>query len=282
MDFGFDNEPTLESSIIPFAQFFNPVKSENMGIGIKLEQADLAGFKPDSSFKKVDHKFGKDKVNIYLSIAPRLLVLNKSNQLYMKGKDTYAEKFDLQKYVDNKTNYKVWGYAVVMFLSKDNEFLSELPFRIKLNGQAGMSFVECWNGGKTNKPNLFKHLFSQYQQATGKKLEPISFKSHMVYEPILEEKEVGNGSDTSSVCLTVGFKQYPLDKGLISRSQEIVDFVELTKSWGEPSTILREHNENIEVDNLASKTDENGVVHDPELEQELFEREMAGTSGIPF
>lgn len=266
MNFGFDNEPTLESSIIPFAQFFNPPKSGkgNMGIGIKLEQADLAGFKPDSSFKKVEHYFGEQQTEVFLASAPRLLILNKSSQLYMKSKNdgSYVEKFDLQQYSNNKSSYKVWGYAVIMFISQDNKFLSEIPFRIKLNGVAGISLIECWNGGKTNAPNLFKHLFDQYKKATGKKLEPISFKSHMIYEPVFERKTVGQGSNQSPVCYTTGFKKYELENGLISRNQEIVDFVELTKSWGEPSTILREHNENIEVDNLASKTNSDGVIRD--------------------
>lgn len=285
MDFGFENEPTLESSIIPFCQFFNPPKSGkgNMGIGIKPEQAELAGFKPDSSFKKVEHYFGEQQTEVFLASAPRLLVLNKSKQLYMKSRNegSYTEKFNLNQYTENKANYKIWGYAVVMFLSQDNKFLSELPFRIKSNGVAGISFMECWNGGKTNTPNLFAHLFKQYQQVTGKKLEPISFKSHMIYEPTFERKMVGKGNNQSPVCFTTDFKKYELQDGLISRSQEIVDFVELTKSWGEPSTILREYSENID-DNLASKTDSDGVVHDTELEQELAKLDEANSDAIPF
>jgi hypothetical protein len=267
LNFGFENEDVVVSSIIPFAQFYNPTRSDNWGIGIKEEQVEVAQFKPDSNWQLVDHKYGdKSTGKVWLTQKPRLLLLNRYNVLFMQCKGGKVEIYNKAKYSENET-YKVWSYCSVMFLDKDNKFLSDVPLRLKLGGIAGISFIEQWGGSSKNKQShLFNHLFAQYKKMSGKSLEPVSFRSHMIYEPLLEVREVGSKS-TSEVCFTKGFKEYSIQEGLIKRNQEIVDLVQLTKNWGTKETILREETE--EIDELASKTDADGVVHDPELEARL-------------
>jgi len=273
MSFGFENEATVESSIIPVAQFFNPSYSNNMGLGITEENAQKANFKPDETFELVDHVFGGSDTptKVYLTKTPRLLVLTRQKGLFMQRNEEKAplEKFDSK--VFKKPEYKAWGYRSILFIDKNNQPLSEIPFRLKLGGCAGQSFRHNFDygGNFCDGPTLFAYLFSEFKKQTKRVQEPVSFRSHMIFEPIFEKKKVGD-KQKNWACVTTGYKKYPLQEGLISRDEKIVSLREFCDSWGSYKQILREYEET-KVDDIDAKTDSDGVIHDDRLEAQLAE-----------
>ena len=204
MDFGFNSsefEGTEE--IIPYAQFINPVRSVNWGIGIKASCAEAAKFNPDSNWKLVKHKFGDgNREEIYLCQKPRLIILARSGALM--GKDGQVTKYNAQL---KNQGWKSFSYAIVFFLSEQNELLSETPFRLKCGGQAGITFIKNYSH-YSNQECFTKKFLICYQYLTGDTSPKNQlFFSHAVYIPFLREGEAFNRDKTQSspACLTDGY-----------------------------------------------------------------------------
>ena len=245
-DLGFATEEFRGTQqIIPYAQFLNPYKSPSWGIAIKKNQAEIAGFVPDRTWIKTEHKFkGSDQTEtLYLSQEPRLLFLNRSRLVKSspEGKISlynHATDYNLSK------DWKKFSYAVVWFVGEEKTPLSDLPFRLRISGQAGMSFINHYrknNGAGCFCDEFFK-LYKELNPADRDNAKNDLFWAHAIYVPKLAEKEAKSKltGESSEVCMTVGFlkptKNNFLDL-IISKkanqelSDRILEQVERTKGW---------------------------------------------------
>ena len=71
---------------LPYAQWVNP-QNDGCGLGIVASQAELAGFKSSSEWKKEKITFGSSEEEIYIAQEPRLIILNGSGTIDAKTKE---------------------------------------------------------------------------------------------------------------------------------------------------------------------------------------------------
>ena len=246
LDLGFATEEfRATQQIIPYAQFLNPYKSPSWGIAIKKNQAEIAGFVPDRTWIETEHKFkGSDRAEtLYLSQEPRLLILNRSRLVKSSPSGeislyNHAIDFDLAK------NWKKFTYAVIWFLGEDNKPLSTLPFRLRISGQAGMSFINHYRNytGASCFCGEFFKLYKELNPADRDNAKNDLFWAHAIYAPKLAEKEAKSKltGESSEVCMTVGFLKPTKNNFfdlIVSKkanqelSDRILEQVEKTKAW---------------------------------------------------
>ncbi len=210
VDFGFNSsEFESEREIIPIAQFLNPVRTSNWGIAIKINLATAANFNADDSWKIVKHQFSDGKnETLLLCQSPRLVVLHRSGALM--SKDEEIIKYDASK---QGTAWKSFSYAIVFFLDKNNQPLSQIPLRLKCVGQAGISFIKHYNH-YNNSQSFTQKFFQVYQELTGDCTPKNQvFFSHAVYVPNLVKGLAKSRSSElcSPACLTEGFLEPTTD-----------------------------------------------------------------------
>ncbi len=279
IDFGFNSEEFTGSvDIMPVAQFINPVRCSHWGIGIKYAQGQAAGFLPDDTWQLVDHEFSDDTIEkIYLCQTPRLVVLNRSGALM--SDNTQIVSYDANK---KGKGWKSFSYIVVWFLNKDNQPLSQIPFRLKCTGQAGVTFNKNYNHYYTQE--CFTKKFLQvYQDLTGDKTPKNQlFFTHAVYLPkLIKGKAVNKTSGQSSpACLTEGYCVPTPDnfaslivKNGTKLSDRIKEALELTSGWINISNINKEL-EKVEKP-ISSSTPK------PDRVEEMLE-ETSSLDAIPF
>lgn len=142
-------------SIVPYAQILNPIKHSFIGIGIKKDQAELAGFKPSKGWELNKLMIGEDQQECYTCASPRLIILSRSELLM--SRESEIIKYDPLK---KDEGFKALSYIVVMFLDEKNNPISDLPFRLKTSSMAGKSLRDNyskWQG----------QLLSAYKAAEG-------------------------------------------------------------------------------------------------------------------
>lgn len=276
VNLGFESaEFSPEKNDFPYAQFSNPVKDDIAGIYIKLEQAEMAEFKPDEAWKLCEKTFMNDgkpvKTPGYYTQTPRCLVLRRS-ELCLLNKETK----ELRTYDDNikKEAPKTWqtvSYFVIWFLDKNNQFLSKIPLRLKCGGQAGVSFSRTWD--KEFRPQVLE----AYKKVTGVYSEEKNdkFYAFMVYRPLMKEGLATNPEGQSSSCiLTEGLIEpitpqnflsgyvipYQDENGQItSQAQKIEGQIEETESWVDVLNREKESNP------IVSATIQEGIERSNEL-----------------
>lgn len=256
-DLGFDTQEFRgHEQVIPYALFLNPYKSPHWGIAIKKNQGEIAGFIPDGDWESVEHKFkGSEQGEMmYLTQKPRVVILNRSRLLKCSPEGqislyNHAIDHDLPK------TWKRYSYVVVWFLGKDKNFLSEVPFRLRVSGQAGMSFINNYRNysGTSSFCEEFFQLYKKLNPADKDNTKNDLFWAHTIYVPQLAEKEAKSKitGECSDVCMTVGFvkptKENFLDL-VISRkkdqelSDRILEQIENTKGWIDVVQISKEEN----------------------------------------
>ena len=155
------------------------------------------------------------------------------------GNDTEIIPYDKEKY--QLGDYKAFSYAVVWFLDDNNKPLSELPFRLKLSGYAGITFVK--NYSYYSNPNSFCQQFLQtYKELTGDKAVEKNniFYAHAIYSPQLTRSKVTSSVNgkSSFAIQTEGFTAPNVNnfasliiKNNTETSNRIKELVELSKSW---------------------------------------------------
>lgn len=254
MNFGFEAEEFKGTlNVVPYAQILNPTRSINWGMAIKESQAEIANFSGDKNWMLTPHTFGEGSTeNILLSTNPRMLVLNKSGLLLQKNTGE-IEPYSLAL----KGQGKVFSYFVVWFLSADNEPISLSPFRLKLSGQAGVTFRKNF----ISSGDCFcSRLARAYAQASGDKSSKNElFYSHSIYIPKLGRGKATNAQGQSSpACLTEGF-ELPSEKTLKEflipgnsiLSQKIRELHQETKTWIKLERVQEEYSEVSEVSEVA-------------------------------
>lgn len=90
MDFGFNDEKFKgESTVVPYAQFINPVRCSYFGVAIRESCVEAAGFIPTSSWMEVNHSFkgAKQPEKLLLCTNPRLVILHRSKPYMSNGSE---------------------------------------------------------------------------------------------------------------------------------------------------------------------------------------------------
>ena len=267
-DFGFNSEEFLgELTTVPYCQFLN-ASSKNYGIAITPSNAELAGFRLTDTWKPIEHEFS-DGTNETLLVTdrPRILVINRSQPL-MSG-EFGTIPYDKEKFILGE--YKAFSYVVVWFLDNKNQPLSELPFRLKCSGYAGLTFLK--NYSYYNNPNSFCKKFLQvYKTLTKDRAVDKNnvFYAHGVYQPILTRKKATSSinGQSSFAVMTDSFLE-PTEANFASLivkngseiSNKIKEFIKTTQPWLQIETIKSE------LDNVRAKPE-------PEVEEHRIETDL--------
>ena len=248
-DFGFNSEEFLgKLTTVPYCQFLN-ASSKNYGIAITPSNAELAGFKLTDSWQPIEHEFS-DGTNETLLVnhKPRILVINRSVPLMSNDLETIL--YNKEKFVLGE--YKAFSYVVVWFLDNNNQPLSDLPFRLKCSGYAGLTFLK--NYSYYNNPHSFCKQFLQiYKNLTQDRALDKNdvFYAHGVYQPILTRKKATSSinGQSSFAVMTDSFLE-PTEANFSSLiikngsevSDKIKEFIQTTKPWLEIESVQLERN----------------------------------------
>lgn len=264
-DFGFNSDEFLgELTTVPYCQFLN-ASSQKFGIAITPANAELAKFKIIDSWQPIEHEFS-DGTNetVLVTQQPRLLILNRSKPLMSKNSETIA--YSKTKFAEG--GYKAFSYVVVWFLDSNNQPISELPFRLKCSGYAGLTFLK--NYSYYNNPNSFCKKFLQtYKNLTADRAIDKNdiFYAHAVYQPIFTRTKATssiNGQSSFAVVTDSFLEPTEANFGsLIIKngsevSTKIKKLIETTKSWLKIELVESE-NESLEVHQEIKLVEQNGV-----------------------
>lgn len=264
-DFGFNSNEFLgELTTIPYCQFLN-ASSKNYGLAITSANAELAKLKLTDGWKPIEHEFA-DGTNETLLVTqqPRLLILNRSQPL-MIG-DTQIMPYNKTQFAEG--GFKAFSYAVVWFLDQNNQPISELPFRLKCSGYAGLTFLK--NYSYYNNPNSFCKKFLQvYKTLTGDRAIDKNevFYAHAVYQPILTRQKATSSinGQSSFAVMTDRFLEPNrsnfaslIVKNGSSVSNKIKELIETTKPWLETELV------HPQADNTESEPKIEVNIHTPE------------------
>jgi hypothetical protein len=213
-----DNDFTAPTEL-PYAQWVNP-QSDAVGLGIKVSQAEIAGFTPDESWKKQTLNLGSDKEDVYLATEPRLVILNGSstvdphikglaNPLYMHHASGEKQLFDKDKYYADKDNYVVYRPIIFFPVGKNNELLSPTPFVLNIKKASSRTLTDVYF------KQWIEALLNAYRSVgvnfpAGKR-PTCSFLARNVFEPTIIKSTLqsANSSAKSQATICTGFK--PID-----------------------------------------------------------------------
>lgn len=191
--------------VFPVAQFKNPTREnpELMGLMISVENAEIAEFTPDSTWKKKEIMMGADdpkKVSVYICNEPRIVIFHRS-AVYLQDRTT-GEIFPFDRSrKSSATATKSW--AVIGIVGKDGRFLSESPFRLCCSGVAGATLSETFYNKRST--SFLVDCRGAYIKATGdKNPKPPVFYSHFIFSPTFQYEMAGE-SQKSPACKTVGY-----------------------------------------------------------------------------
>lgn len=222
----FTQEDLTTATVLPYAQWLNS-SAQKFGLAIKDEQAEIAEFKPDGRWEKIENvELGEDVHTMWVAKNPRLICLNiaevlsssdpsRVSILLMHHKQT-GEKclFDKERYYADKENWTPYRPFYFIPVGENNELLSA-PFVLNIKKASMRTLVDVIE--KQWKPSLI----SAYKNAgakipAGQKLTATWF-AHNVFEPVIHRGKIGSGSLSSNATLCEKFSPIDLSKVAISR-----------------------------------------------------------------
>lgn len=268
-DFGFSGDEFQgEITTVPYCQFLN-ASSQNYGIAITPSNVELAGFRACDGWRSLEHEFSDGThETLLVTQQPRLVILNRSQPLMSDGITTMP----YSKVKFNAGEFKAFSYVVVWFLDENNQPLSELPFRLKCSGYAGLTFLK--NYSYYNNPNSFcKKFLNIYKTLTGDRAIDKNdiFYAHGVYQPnLVRQKATSSYNGQSSFAVMTDSFTEPtianfaslIIKNGSTLSYKIKQLLETTQSWLKTETIEPEAEEQsiiVDTSQRNSTEDRNGV-----------------------
>jgi hypothetical protein len=242
-DFGFQSEDfTGKLNTIPYCQFLcGDIRT--YGLAITKPNAEISGFKGGGNFNLTEYQFNDGTTEqLYITQQPRLVILNRSGPLMTRAVNKTSETipYDKKRY-EEEQDWKAYSYVVIWLLDNNNRPLSELPFRLKSSGYAGLTFLKHYS--YYSNPDAFCKKFLQvYKTLTGDRTISKNdvFYAHAVYQPqLIRAKATSkvNGQSSFSVQ-TESYLMPSTDNfgSLIVRngseiSEKIKQFIDETKAW---------------------------------------------------
>ena len=267
-DFGFNSNEFLgELTTIPYCQFLN-ASSKNYGLAVTSTNAGLAKLELADGWKSIEHEFA-DGTNETLLITqqPRLLILNRSQALM--SSDTQIMPYNKTQFAEGE--FKAFSYAVVWFLDGNNQPISELPFRLKCSGYAGLTFLKNYSY-YNNSSSFCKKFLQVYKTLTGDRAinKNEVFYAHAVYQPTLTRQKVTssiNGQSSFAVMTDRFLEPNKSNFGslIIKNGSEVSDkikeLIEITRPW-------------LETELVHSQTD--NIESEPKIEVSIHTSEQNG------
>lgn len=264
---------------IPYAQWINP-QSSGVGLGIKVSQAELAGFTPDDTWEKKTLELGSDKEEVYIASEPRLIILNGAstidannqgspNPLYMHNVSTGEKRFfDKDTYYADRENWTVYRPIILFPVGKDNQLLSGTPFVFNIKKASSRTLCDIYF--KQWIPALLEAYKSVGVDFPKGKRPTCAFLARNIFEPIIQESKLqamsSNAKSTASVC--TGFK--PIDFGKVAIPKDsavagvvkdyLANLMDLIAIKNKPQKEAIPAVADIDPDDF---TDDNGEVHLP-------------------
>lgn len=274
-DFGFGSSEFLgELTTIPYCQFLN-ASSKNYGMAITSANAELAKLELTDGWKPVEHEFA-DGTNetLLLTQQPRVLILNRSQPLMSNETRIFA--YDKAKFATG--DYKAFSYAIVWFLDNNNQPISELPFRLKCSGYAGLTFLKNYSY-YNNSTSFCKKFLACYKTLTGDRAIDKNdvFYAHAVYQPTLVRQKATssiNGQSSFAVMTDRFLEPEPSNFGslIVKNGSEVSDkikeLIETTKSWLEIESVSQSsfndpESESSEVTSEMNNISESSLTPEP-------------------
>ncbi len=251
LDFGFDSEEfTGSANSIPYAQFLNGSASV-FGLAVTKANVELADFKPSNAYKVVDHQFDDGTPEtLCITTNPRMVIINRSEPL-MSNEENKTVPYDKTTYQEG--GWKAFSYTVVWLLDENNEPLSEMPFRLKCSGFAGITFLKNYSY-YSNPDSFTKKFLAIYRELTSDRAinKNDVFYAHAVYQiELVREKATSSFNGKSSMAVqTKGFVEPTKENfgSLIIRngsplSEKIKTAIEETKEWLKFASVQENDNE---------------------------------------
>ena len=179
--------------------------------------------------------------------------------------------YDKEKFILGE--YKAFSYAVVWFLDNNNQPLSELPFRLKCSGYAGLTFLK--NYSYYNNPNSFCKKFLQvYKSLTKDRAVDKNnvFYAHGIYQPILTRKKATSSinGQSSFAVMTDSFIEPTAENfaSLIVKngseiSNKIKEFIQTTQPWLQIESIKLESDRFQPASELAEPNEVKPITPEP-------------------
>ena len=237
-DFGFNSNEFLgELTTIPYCQFLN-ASSKNYGLAITSANAELAKFELRDGWEPIEHEFS-DGTNetLLLTQQPRLVILNRSQPLM--SNETQTMPYSKNKFAEG--GFKAFSYAIVWFLDENNQPISQLPFRLKCSGYAGLTFLKNYSY-YNNATSFCKKFLQVYKTLTGDRAIDKNdiFYAHAVYQPTLTRQKATssiNGQSSFAVMTDRFIEPTPANFGsmIIKNGSEVSDkikeLIETTAPW---------------------------------------------------
>ena len=251
-DFGFGGEEFQgELNTVPYCQFLNGDRN-TYGLAITSANAEIANFQQGGTWDSTSFEFadGTQEKCIYITKEPRLLVINRSQPLMTDGTKTIA--YDKDEY--SRGEYKAFSYAVVLPVDENNKPLSELPFRLKCSGFAGITFLKNY-AYFNNAESFTKKFLNVYRSLTGDRAinKNDVFYAHAVYQPLLvREKATSTYNGQSSFAVQTKDFVEPTKDNFVSLiikngsplSDKIKQYIDETKDWLKSASVEVEDESN--------------------------------------
>lgn len=219
-------------SSTPFCQILNPKGSRSeFGFSITELNVERSGFQPPSDWKKSKYKFGGINgtwEEVYVTQTPRLLILGASNLFIRDREDRKkTELFDFNKY--NKVDHLLYKRAWCFILDSENKLCHQEPMSLPLSGAAGTSFSCAWLTNKPSRSGFIKDMEELYASTRNIPCKVMGslFHAHCVFEPIIELKDRGLGSNISEVSIVEEYKKPTIANNLIM-DKDFGDLIKLS------------------------------------------------------
>jgi Family of unknown function (DUF5895) len=206
------------SIVIPWCQMINPRFGsdgiQSFGLAVKLDNAHAVNFTPNESWEKVEHEFSSGTETVYISTAPRLVVVRRG-PLSVKDRETGAKLGTLRENYDaflaDKLKFKTFTRYLVFLVGEDKKFLHQSPLQLTLNGAAGASFSKSYcdyQQGRITGGFVYE-LEKAYATYRKQPLTPKGalFHAHGIFSPMLDSEERGIEPNTVLITSTVDYRK---------------------------------------------------------------------------
>jgi hypothetical protein len=275
-DFGFNSEE-FEGEVVsvPYAQFLNGSDTV-FGLAISKSNAELAEFSGEG-YQLIDHRFTDGtEVQMYICQTPRMVIINRSEPLMSNESETIP--YDKIKYQEG--DWKAFSYIVFWPVNAKNQPLSQMPFRIRCSGFAGITFLKNYSY-YSNPDSFVRKFLAIYKALTGdRQIEKNEvFYAHAVYQiGLIREMAKSTHNNKSSMAVKTDSFLEPTKENFASLiirngsefSDQIKSAIEETKAWLKTGTSAAVDSEPVTSD-LSSLKQEIATEDEDDDNQEYVE-----------
>lgn len=185
---------------LPTLQLANKEEPSSAGMIVTMDNAELAGFDPDTSkiWRKHTHRFRSGPAEVYISQAPRLMVFRQGPLvLRERNSDRYLGEFVKERY-NKATMYTSMAYLVFV-VDEKNKILHSNPFKLSTKGSFSYAFGEAHKSwAKALSDSYIKAKNPESKQQRGEKFTGLGVFSFKLEPTLKGDKEQSWVCDVTS------------------------------------------------------------------------------------